>query len=127
MIAEPFICKATGEITWIPLCPSGEPHYKDDLGGGWQPYADFEREKLKELGGKSIITGFREGCFVLSVGGGRIRYFYDSQEERYSLEQYQADSESNRLLKRMEFLREVCKREGVVWPPEYCDTCGKSL
>ena len=51
-----------------------------------------------------------------------LRYFYDS----FQLIGYQdhfEDTESSRLLKRAEFLKAVCEKEGVEWLPE--NPCGE--
>ncbi|PQO47389.1 hypothetical protein [Blastopirellula marina] len=111
MIAEPWIHTTgpyAGEITW-----------SDDSEGvqNGQPYADFEREKLKELNayiqnppskGEQRNLGYV--CYV-----DEIAYFstivtgYDT---------YESDSEATRLIERANFLRELCIAFGNQWLPD---------
>jgi hypothetical protein len=131
MVCDPYICikgQRAGEIEWEEVCipslgngldkPTPYPiAYRE--GGEWIPYADFEREKLMELGGAislDLVAGFvfsREG---LQVTNSIYTFGYPYRD-------YKSDSESSRLLKRAEFLREVCRRENVEWlPKEKCST-----
>jgi hypothetical protein len=121
MIAEPYICAEgpdAGEICWYNTAEV--LHFKYD----WQPYADFEREKLTQLGD--------EGCDMDHVGvSGTLGYFLhftdvDGKETTYSSrrlckfsgECYKQKRESDRLLMRAAFLKAVCEKEGVAWLPE---------
>ncbi len=83
----------------------------------WTPYADFEREKLKELLGTFSLS--RPDGFSLYIKReGRKQFFYMCDEETgYGYAFWRDDSESNRLLKRAEFLKAVCGKEGVEWLP----------
>ena len=147
MIAEPYICTKgprVGEIVWwdrsgfdkkpdqkvwtsSPECSTG--YYE------WMAYADFERERLKVLCCFPRELKVSPGGYTLAVPKQRngvwsvrpVVEYESSMLIGYHLSDYNNDSESSRLLKRMEFLREVCKREGVSWLPEVCDTCGKPL
>lgn len=115
MIAEPYINLQTGEVYW---------HREGDRHQGiyFQQYADFEREKLKELDADLSLTEGVEvsgelhagySCYVSPKGS-----HYSSVMIDYSYEDHRKDSESSRLLKRAEFLKAVCEREGVEWLPE---------
>ena len=126
MIYEPYICKKghpnkLGKIEWRDRYPIHTFFSEwDCVECTWQPYADFEREKFKTLGrmvyidnGQAMSNG---GAFVFGINT------YDSLELiGYSFENYDADSESNRLLKRAEFLKAVCEKEGVEWLPKTTD------
>jgi|CXWL01.1.fsa_nt_gi hypothetical protein len=120
MIAEPYIAikgPRAGEIGWFDdsdgfNCSSEEP---------WQPYADFEREKLTGLCDKN--------CDMMAVGLSlRMGYFLGFDDDSGMHEiissdelidycgcKYLKDSESSRLLKRAEFLKAVCEKENVPW------------
>lgn len=123
MIAEPYICitgARAGEIRWFGAVDSryldsaGEYHCE---GVRWRVYADFEREKLREIfgGGVSLDIdplGFHIACL-------RSKPHYDSAVlTGYTAGDYQRDSESSRVLKRAEFLKAVCEKEGVEWLPK---------
>lgn len=133
MIAEPYICikpgiKTTGKIEWwFPPVHKDAPYtghngsvMKEDA---WQPYADFEREKLRELKASragvwiaSMDTGDGWGvCIPNNKAGEFIRYYSD---DFIGYASYDTDSESCRLLKRAEFLKAVCEKEGVEWLPD---------
>lgn len=126
MICEPFICyqgPQAGEIEWMrKICADLAPIPVGDAAGNrWKPYADFEREKLKELEAECIFVAEHR----LS---GYITLDYTSyQRIGYSTKDYARDSESSRLLKRAEFLKAVCEKEGVEWLPkpqeEECHVC----
>jgi len=136
MTCEPFINKGTGEIEWFQTkkgnwrCP-GYPsldYYLDGTqlgkdGSVWTPYADFEREKLKELGGKSFYVDASRGYFWHN---GRDCHTSKDLID-YSGKDYHNDSESNRLLKRAEFLRAVCKKEGLQYLQEGFTIDGKGV
>lgn len=113
MIAEPYINRHNGEITWAKGI--------EDLGYPWQQYACFEREKLRELGWKHGI-GINISCsdaFWMIQRDGKRRIEYMSDELiGYGYADFQNDSESSRLLKRAEFLKAVCEKEGVEWLPK---------
>lgn len=136
MITELYICKRgseAGEIRRLHT-PCNPSELSTDM---WQLYADFEREKLKELGG----TEFRFWWSIpkrnkkLCPDSRTPAYFWESGDYRgtwnsniisYSADDYMADSESSRLLKRAEFLKAVCQREGVEWlPQENPDSCNR--
>lgn len=56
MIAEPYICikgQRAGEIEWYPDNQEFLSTFYENE-GRWQRYDDFEREKLRELGGGYI-------------------------------------------------------------------------
>lgn len=115
MIAEPYIYShgpKAGTIEWSSngFCLTGP---RDQ----WQSYTDFEREKLKELGMLFIMTGC--GITSWSLFGYADGKGFDCKHAdiRYTRHQYDADSESGRLLKRAEFLKAVCEKEGVEWLP----------
>lgn len=145
MIAEPYICTSDtginqGEICWLFKHPDGRlfsmlPRYNSvDVvprvvvhpSDRWQPYADFERKKLRELDAK--------GCDMEHVGvSGTLGYFLNFSKSFWGGGQhtsqvllgycgcdYRFDSESGRLLKRAEFLKAVCEKEGVEWLPSKC-------
>lgn len=120
MIAEPYICiigPTAGEIWW--WNSDGQCVYEGCIDKKvdecWMPYADFEREKLKELRGKLVDVNF-SGDYQLRLDR-RGSTFYTSEFETL-YRGYLADSESNRLLKRAEFLKAVCEKEGVEWLPQ---------
>lgn len=143
MTAEPYICikgPPVGEICW--LAPHSNPDERPDhrylvfvrrnmkelaenldASEQWQPYADFEREKQKAIGGELFIDSGGVSIdgvyfFIKDVDMSRA-YKMDSQELiGYRLGDYDADSESSRLLKRAEFLKAVCEKEGVAWLPQ---------
>lgn len=130
MIAEPYICikgPRAGTIEWF---QSIDPRFVDSAGEyhhegvRWRVYADFEREKLNKLSYKySSNTDFGIG---FNEWHGFTWMEYTSHELiAYTSGQYDMDSESNRLLKRAEFLSKVCDEEGVKWlseKPKYkCD------
>ena len=115
MIAEPYICTAcpkAGRINWFYPAYATTEKVQDK---GWQPYADFEREKLRELG---------HGCIAVDgQGSTRVSAFFLGKLGSMPLVQYSSfdylnDSESSRLLKRAEFLKAVCEKEGVEWLPQ---------
>ncbi len=147
MKAEPYICTEgtpKGEIRWY---QEGCPSKQDPDLGYWQPYADFEREKLKELKnvkaaycGSNGITVSCQDCYWLlmnrndcqdkhcgfewqTLGGDRkgekqhCHHYGSAALTGYAPSDYDKDSESSRLLKRAEFLKAVCEKEGVEWLP----------
>lgn len=113
MRCEPYIAikgPRVGEIEWFEgKTPTGASVklYMDD-GEIWQPYADFERGKLKELGG--VIAVYDHGYAT--------RGYHSEDLIRYSGKDYDRDSESGRLLARARFLKAVCEREQVEWLPK---------
>ena len=109
MIAEPYIDTTTGEIEWEGLNNAVSVY------NVWIRYADFEREKLREL-------GVRSGGIWLTAQGGyglsrckneMYREYLSHKLTGYS--DYLEGSESNRLLKRAEFLKAVCEKEDIPW------------
>lgn len=153
MIAEPYICTSpsrAGEIQYFSkidprfVDSDGEYHHQ---GVSWRVYADFEREKLRELGSvKSAYCNFygisvscQDCYFVLfrrldcedkrckfpwyTLHGDRLgershcHHYSSACLIDYHPADYDHDSESNRLLKRAEFLKAVCEKEGVEWIP----------
>jgi len=111
MRAEPYICKTgpkAGEIQW-----------KQDWetwSENWQRYVDFEREKLRELDGFLVLLEF-DGRYMFRSRFDMPVTCYDSQH-LIGYSEYLADTESNRLLKRAEFLKAVCEKVGVEWLPD---------
>lgn len=111
----------------------------------WQPYADFEREKLKDLQNvKAAYCGFNgitlscQDCYWVLLSRADCRdkkcnfpwqtldgdrrgekqhchYYGSTSLTKYTPVDYCADSEYSRLLKRAEFLKAVCEKEGVGW------------
>lgn len=116
MIAEPYICikgKQLGTIEWFATVP--EQLY--DYSCVWQPYADFEREKLRELNLGTLHTlppGEKSGYGL----GYDLHCLRSRHMTGYGSNEYLKDSESSRLLKRAEFLKAVCEKEGVAWLPK---------
>lgn len=140
-IAEPWICvegESLGAVCWS-ITPDWDGISKIN-GSKWQRYADFEREKLRDLQ-KAIRA---EECFI-EINGNTFLFscFYKNgdgthcdSEYLIDYDDYLEDTESNRLLKRAEFLKAVCEKEGVEWLPECehvypalrkqeCVQCGK--
>jgi hypothetical protein len=119
MIAEPYINTAgpcAGYINWY---KPGEPTYIYSM-----PYADFEREKLKQLAEKKFPRYPSESYWGIPLGGDgyRLSENHSINVIGYSATMWERDTESNRLLKRAEFLKAVCEKEGVEWlPKEKCD------
>lgn len=111
MIAEPYINLQSGDIYWH---REGEKH----PGIYFQQYADFERDKLEELfNGEQFGTVYApslEDGFCLKGYNARDLIGYDDEDHYF-------DSESSRLLKRAEFLKAVCEKEGVKWLPNAHD------
>ncbi len=118
MIAEPYICidpketdRKLGEIVW------DYPHNLGDVLGFvalYRAYADFEREKLwKEFGVQFVRIDNVRGFFLPWMVG-----FNSKDLINYDTQNYIDDSESSRLLKRAEFLKAVCEKEGVEWLPK---------
>lgn len=121
MIAEPYICikgfkykngrAESGAMEWFcndDLSPNPE---------NWRPYADFEREKLLELFkdrkyGKAFQIANDEGYSLMGYTSDHLIC--------YTNDQHWDGSESSRLLKRAEFLKAVCEKEGVEWLPKDC-------
>lgn len=141
MIAEPYICTKgsdTGQIHWYTQVPAY----------GWIPYANFERRKLKELDNvKTAYCGFQgitiscKDCYWVllsrkdcadnkctfpwqTIKGDRAgekqhcHHYGSADLIGYKPSDYDKDSESSRLLKRAEFLKAVCEKEGIPWLPQ---------
>lgn len=124
MICNPYICiegKRLGEITWSSDTSGAVIAIEDET--LWINYAEFERGKLNQLVEKrgqecemwiprksseafmfAFILSKPTYCSVDLIG--------------YSEDDFMKDSESNRLLKRAEFLKAVCEKEGVEWLPK---------
>ncbi len=105
MICDPYICvegPRVGEIAWF---EKGRVCGPDS--GWWQEYAYFERVKLKELRADCIMPWTLSPYSVLKYTSG--------ERIGYSFKEYDKDTESSRLLKRAEFLKAVCEKEGVEW------------
>jgi len=86
--------------------------------GDWIPYADFEREKLRELGSVNEYIKAHEWGYSLGINlDDGVRILDSEVLIHYSHDCYEADSESSRLLNRAEFLKAVCEKEGVEWLP----------
>lgn len=124
MIAEPYICiKGTkaGTIEWFDdsdgfICDATEP---------WERYADFERERLKKLNADCVLVmnGYSYSGFYVYCKAHGERCYYSNKVTGYSIDAYLADSESNRLIKRAEFLKAVCEKEGIKWLPTQKKGC----
>lgn len=123
MTFEPYICikgPRAGDLDSFKQLPvkgaKNEIHWE----GVWQPYADFEREKLHKMedcGGVIRVGGrFGYSLLVTNFKDKEIDY-HSSHLISYSGTDYLKDSESSRLLKRAEFLKAVCEKEGVGWLP----------
>lgn len=128
MIAEPYICikgPKAGTIEW--MSSAGRPctNKCDDpcVHCGWESYADFEREKLKEIETDLFNQSVKTAYYWL---GGRSHSWFADELIGYTREEYEADSESSRLLKRAEFLKAVCEKEGVEWLSREC-TCNPTI
>ncbi len=123
MIAEPYICikgPQAGTITW--------DHIEGECPETMQPYADFEREKMKAIAEGSQVWGpdfeaYQDTGYKIFCKSGRD---YNSHKLiRYGSCEYADSSESSRLLKRCEFLKAVFEKEGVEWlPKQECSKCG---
>ena len=125
MNAEPYICKKgrhQGSIEWF---SGDEPVICDfyDRGDCWRCYADFEREKLEKL--SNTNPEWDIGICIDSVPENRgyvlplIHRSYNSKELiGFDGEDLFYACESSRLLKRAEFLKAVCEKEGVEWLPK---------
>lgn len=130
MIAEPYIClegPKAGSIEWIDnpmskchgrVLPDGKLTLLRGM-TPWQPYTDFEREKLKQLGRKGKTSRLYAPGDSCQDGWQWTTGYGDSHMSGeligYASEDYFAGSESSRLLKRAEFLKAVCEKEGVEW------------
>lgn len=150
VIAEPYICihgKHKGEIQWFVDNYYVHSIYNGEDMSNWKPYADFEREKLRELGSvRSAYCNFYgisvscQDCYFvllerLDCEDKRCKFPWqtlhgDRQGEKshchhyssaclidYHPSDYDSDSESNRLLNRAKFLKAVCEKEGIEWIP----------
>lgn len=147
MIYEPHICiqgPKAGEIDWrrpntankrliLEELDSSDYLCIDADGNNWQLYHRFEREKLKELNPVSSDnigighSGYGLDIWYRKTKTGLAGRWHKSDELiGYGLRDYLNDSESSRLLKRAEFLKAVCEKEGVEWLPREC-CCGETL
>jgi hypothetical protein len=125
MIANPFICSfgpKLGEIRWLTHEQTCGGASEFELGNHegfnrWKEYADFEREKLQELRSIGPIYLDNEVCYKVFLhtndSGGPV--YSSGPLIGYKAGHWYDDSESNRLLKRAEFLKAVCEKEGVEW------------
>ena len=134
MIAEPYICiKGTcpGEILWqevqVLTSPTSPRELKITLSlpGEWQPYADFEREKLRALRcfPNNLVpssSGYHLAvpCAFKGMKITKSKHYGSNDLVGFHLTDYCDASESSRLLKRAEFLKAVCEKEGVEWLPK---------
>lgn len=117
MIAEPYICikgPRAGEIYSITAI--GDALSPES----WQRYADFEQEKLASLEAKrceafSFPTISSDGYFINWSGRILGGHYSSANLIGYGWHDHRNDSESGRLLKRAEFLKAVCEKEGVEW------------
>ncbi len=123
MIAEPYICtrgtKNLGKIAWVTedriLAPDNGINFE-----GWTLYADFEREKLEQIGcrGKKVIRVEDSWGYHVTIKKNGVERTYESDELiEYNTGKYWDDSESGRVLNRARFLKAVCEKEGVEWFP----------
>lgn len=134
MIAEPYICvkgKRAGLIEWYGVDHEGKlwhenerQNYDDSV----RPYAEFEREKLAAMGGDFVFVEKRDvgletmAAYVINIPSrGKT---WSSHLTDYLLVNFIYDSEYNRLLKRAEFLKAVCEKEGVQFLPAQADLEG---
>lgn len=121
MIAEPYIAikgVCAGEIHWFDdVYYNGEKWKNED---DWMPYADFEREKLRQISLFGCVSLGVDGYFVTAVlaDGMKLHKYNSISLIGYTKNAYMDDSESSRLLKRAEFLKAVCERENVEWLPQ---------
>jgi hypothetical protein len=122
MIAEPYICikgepkSLRGQIKWFGIDPDGTLWNENGRlvnSDYWQPYADFEREKLSELGTYIRVLDGTAFCMVIGE-----KEYHSFKLIDYWTSEYEKDTESNRLLKRAEFLKVVCEKECLEWLPE---------
>ncbi len=133
MIAEPYICTRgprAGEIEsgWMRIAAARPETFEERSDGAvglrllsdeWVRYADFEREKLSALGAKHFHVPVTDtGPVFFLTPKNRNRTYRADELIGYTIHQYEIDSESSRLLKRAEFLKAVCEKEGVEWLPE---------
>jgi hypothetical protein len=82
-------------------------------------YADFEREKLRELGFDGIVVKFEDqDCWIyLTTHNNTLLHGSPCRS-------YFAFSYSDRVLVHAEFLKAVCEKEGVEWLPQnHCWDC----
>ena len=118
MISEPYINTGTGEIEWFKI--SFQILY-DAICPPWIPYADFEREKLEELGADDIQTCYTSAAYEIITNWGTPKKktcHNSSVEISYDVHDFRSDAESNRLLARARFLKAVCEKEGISWLPK---------
>ena len=108
-----------GEIEWMDIHWHEAQKHGGELSGIiWKPFCDFEREKLIQVCMRLWLDrekGFRIGD---QSRGSRELIGYSGKD-------YLNDSESSRLLKRAEFLKAVCEKEGVEWLPKEECSCRK--
>lgn len=135
MIAEPYICikgPGMGDIRWMFRNADGrlwmmvagynQPSIVTDS-GVWVRFDIFEREKLKEVCKAEIgisITAKGYTIDYLPICVGKIIMYNSRELTGYADTDLYRDSESNRLLKRAEFLKAVCEKEGVEFLPKNC-------
>lgn len=130
MIAEPYICTEgpnAGMINWYDAedesanALAGCHQHPNAMDGrSWQPYADFEREKLlaMQLGSIRTLQYLNDNKVESAYMIGMRRVYESSTLIGYFWDEYMEDSESARLLKRAEFLKAVCEKEVVEWLPK---------
>ena len=135
MISDPFLCirgQKVGTIEWFHDAESQKKSdgliYDSCIGpmqNVWQEYAEFERGKLGELECFPHEITPSSGGYELHVPKIKKGYKVKTTTEYlscnligYGLTKFTNDSESSRLLKRAEFLRAVCKKEGALWIEE---------
>ena len=107
MIAEPYIDVRNGCIDWFTPGPV-TPHHV--------PYADFEREKMVKLRWRFVEMRCGWGFYLTDALNSNVLL-------DYSMSDLEHDPESSRLLKRAEFLKAVCEKEGVEWLPKKFPPC----
>jgi len=137
MICEPYICLESkiypiGDIQYLDVReahtrrPFGRPDIYVNHDNTWQRYADFEREKLRELIGPVKIDIDYSGGYRLvrenEISGPLMatektaKIWLSEKLTGYSTKDYKNDTEADRLLMRAEFLKAVCLKEGLSWP-----------
>lgn len=122
MIAEPYICvrgPRAGEIHWLFALEANTSFGEESKRNReeWQRYSDFEREKLDQWS-LVFVRAWTRGYELPTPD----RLYVSTEVIGYSADDYSHDTESGRLLKRAEFLKAVCEREGVQFLPDVADS-----
>lgn len=134
MLYEPYICVESGYNFKAGELHSFDPEKQDAVNNSplrkgearFVKYADFERGKLRELANLKLPDGgfFKprieyHDCFGFVINHVEHGTYHKSCDLIcYPTADYEHDTESDRLLKRAEFLKAVCERENVEWLPD---------